>query len=74
MTDPWEPGFIASPQSDGRRLHALPCGSLAGPDHGGLTAGEMPDDQQITDSNARAAEQRHMLAYSPLDRMEGSGL
>lgn len=42
-----EPGAWMEPQSDGRHLHAISCGAVAGPDHGGLTAGELPTDEMI---------------------------
>lgn len=38
----WERGALFQPQSDGWHLRAIPCGALGGPDHGGLTRGELP--------------------------------
>jgi hypothetical protein len=70
----WQRGALMQPQSDGFRIHALPCGSLAGPDHGGLTAGEMPLPHEIDESNAREAEGRRAPTPWPLGHMEGSGL
>ena len=50
-----ERGAFVSPQSDGHRLHAIPCGAVTGPDHGGLTAGEQPTDAEMDAMIRRAA-------------------
>ena len=78
----WEASWSPSPQSDGWRLHALPCGSLAGPDHGGLTAGELPwSDDDFEDGPSESmirraidiARPRRMPHKPPVERRQHRG-
>lgn len=51
----WEPGWFASPQSDGRRLHAVDLGRVGGYQD---SLPDMPLPHEIDRSNAAAEARR----------------